>query len=190
VIPGDLFTNYRKLVTRVDEFSSRLLLAYRDQLVCRQGCIACCQQDLHLLPVEYYFLLEGFRQLPAAAQELLKIRVKREAPSDGKSCLLLHEDGCLLYSHRPIICRTHGLPLLITTEGQERRDCCPKNFIGHPLEQLPRLDLLHLERLNTLLILVNHLFSSQTRLRPEKRLPVSRLLISSQHRAPEERGFS
>jgi hypothetical protein len=168
----DLFTNYRDLIARVEDFSSQLVRAYGEQLGCRHGCNDCCQQDLHLLPVEFSFLLQGCRRLPAARRELIRNRVTGGTDPSGP-CVLLHGAGCLFYHSRPIICRTHGLPLLITVDGQERRDCCPKNFVDRPLDQLPRRDLLHLDRLNTILIAVNLLFCSQTERDPGNRIPLS-----------------
>lgn len=80
-----------------------------------------------------------------------------------------------MYDRRPVICRTHGLPLLIRGEGEERRDCCPKNFVGHSLGDLPGSDLLDLERLNTILVAVNMVFASHVGVEAGLRLPLSLL---------------
>lgn len=170
----ELFTNYRKLLVKVDDFSSGLTQTYREHFVCRCGCTDCCQQDLHLLPVEFHFLLQGFSLLPEAKKKIIRARTVQGAGQDIP-CPLLQEGRCILYGYRPVVCRTHGLPLLITGEGEERRDCCPKNFVGHSLGHLPRSDLLDLERLNTILIAVNMVFASHVGVEAGVRLPVSRL---------------
>lgn len=166
----DIFVNYRKLLTRVDDFSSRFIRMYQEQIVCQHGCTDCCRQDLHLLPVEFHYLKQGFTRLPEAEKNIT------EGSSQDTYCTLLHEGSCLLYDLRPIICRTHGLPLLITENDRQWRDCCPKNFEGQSLEHLPEKDLLHLEKLNTILVTVNMIFCSKTGVDPDERLPVSRLV--------------
>ncbi|MFP3870633.1 MAG: YkgJ family cysteine cluster protein [Syntrophobacteria bacterium] len=130
----------------------------------------CCQQNLSLLPVEFYFLLQGLRQLPKETRS----RLGRH-PSSSGPCVLLHGGGCLLYDRRPIICRTHGLPLLISEDGKQRRDCCPKNFAAKPLDHLPERDILHLDRLNALLVSVNMLFALKTGMESGGRIKTSRL---------------
>jgi hypothetical protein len=172
IMNDDLFTNYSKLLAKVDDFSLHLIRIHRDDIVCRRGCLDCCRQDLHLLPVEFLYLKQRLRCQPKAE------KIIRQNTRPESCCILLHEGGCLLYEHRPVICRTHGLPLLITEDGRERRDCCPKNFTGQSIGYLPKTGLLHLERLNTMLIVVNLDFASRAGLNPEERIPVSRLAVS------------
>lgn len=169
-----IFLNYQKLLKKVDEFSLHAVEKYGDHIFCKYGCIDCCQQNLTLLPLEFYFLREGFARLPEQIKRVIRDHAARDA-SAHNPCLLLNNRGCLLYRHRPIICRTHGLPLLIREEGIERRDCCPKNFAFYPLESLPATDLLHLERLNTILITVNRAFSSHSGINAGIRLPLTKL---------------
>jgi Fe-S-cluster containining protein len=71
-------------------------------------------------------------------------------------CPLLVGDECLLYSFRPVICRTHGFPVLVETEEGKKIDCCPLNFTDG---KIPGPDhCLDLERLNATLVAVNRLF--------------------------------
>ena len=168
---GDIFLEYRKLLEKVDAFSSYLNRKYSNRIFCRGGCSDCCQQNLTLLPVEIQFLRQGFYRLPGQTKESIK-----KIRSDSW-CMLLHNGECLLYELRPVICRSHGLPLLITQDEKPWRDCCPKNFKGTALERLPHKDLLHLERLNTILISLNMVFASKKGLDPGKRLPVSSVAV-------------
>jgi hypothetical protein len=170
----DLFINYRKLLNKVDDFSSQLMQTYRKHLACRRGCTDCCQHDLYLLPIEFHFLQEAFNLLPEAKKKTIGIMRDPSAGRDGP-CPLLQEGGCLLYDHRPVVCRTHGLPLFIAEEGVEKRDCCPKNFVRHAIDQLPKSHLLDLERLNTLLVTVNTVFASHVGVDAGVRLTVSGL---------------
>ncbi len=158
----DLFADYKKLLAKVDAFASRLTELHRPQITCCRGCADCCRQDLHLLPVELYYLREG---LPGT-------RLQAAAPT---LCPLLRDGGCRLYERRPIICRTHGLPLLVTENGRTFRDCCPRNFSGRPLADLPADGLLHLEKLNLILVAVNMAFAAAAGIKAGRRMPISAL---------------
>lgn len=172
----DFLRYYNELVQKVDTFSADTVQKYKDHIVCRHGCTECCRYDLTLLPLEYYILQRHFAELQGS---------KRSGDPDLKdlsatdSCPLLHEGGCLLYSSRPIICRTHGLPLLLHEQSKEIRDCCPKNFSGLSLEEIPDTDLLQLETLNTILIALNSAFCDQKHINPAKRIPISDLFSAS-----------
>ena len=170
----EIFRNYQKLLNKVDEFSSRIIQKYRKDISCGYGCSDCCQQNLNLLPLEYSFLQEGCALLPEPIKKILRNRAA-QGLGDYTPCLLLGHGACVLYERRPIICRSHGLPLFITEGDKERRDCCPKNFTFYRLELLPQTDFLHLERLNTILITINRVFASLTGREPWFRLALNNL---------------
>ncbi len=166
------FSDYTRLLAKVDTFCARLKTVHAPQLLCRRGCCDCCKQDLHLLPLEFHFIRQGLTDRFAKAFN----HHRRRPDIHQHSCLLLGNGDCQLYEHRPIICRSHGLPLLITQDDQTWRDCCPKNFPTQPpLNEFPESGLLHLERLNTILIMLNKRFCSRTGLDPAKRKSISSL---------------
>ena len=163
------FFDYRKLIAKVDAFSNHIRKKHGEQIVCRHGCTDCCSHDLQVMPVEFFYLKQGLELQPEVAGLI------KDAFGAETSCILLSRGGCLLYEARPVICRTHGLPLLITEAEGQYRDCCPKNFSKQSIEGLPPEDLLHLERLNTMLVSVNIVFASHEGLNPASRLSVSGL---------------
>jgi len=171
------FENYCRLLEKVEQFTARVMCTYHGQIVCRYGCSDCCRQDLHLFPVEFHYLKHGLEKGIADVQTMLK----REHQQG--TCFLLREEACALYHYRPIICRTHGLPLLITDGETQWRDCCSRNFAGHPLETLPPDDLLHLERLNMMLAGVNMQYCSRAHIDPGTRMPVSELAGQPENRS-------
>jgi hypothetical protein len=68
-------------------------------------------------------------------------------------------DGvCVLYLARPIICRTHGLPVLARSENAQFVDFCPRNFTL--AETIPGHLIIDLDQLNTTLVAINALFVS------------------------------
>ncbi len=145
--------NYRALVARVDELCERTFTAMGDHIACHAGCDACCRH-LSIFAVEAAALREALRELPPEKAAL--IRSKAAHSDENSPCPLLHEGLCLLYHARPIICRTHGLPLLLEREGERSVDFCPENFQGLP--SIPGSAVIDLERLNTMLATINALF--------------------------------
>jgi hypothetical protein len=152
---GDLdaaLAPYRVLLTQVDQLCARIAAEFPDQLACRAGCAACCTLQ-GVLPVEAANLARAWRELPAATAAALQLRM---AAANHDHCPLLTDDCCPLYPARPIICRTHGLPLLIEEPDGPRVDRCPLNFTG--LDILPGTAVINLERLNVALVAVNRHF--------------------------------
>ncbi|WP_243374283.1 YkgJ family cysteine cluster protein [Geotalea sp. SG265] len=148
--------NYRTLLAKIDEMTTGISAAHAADIACRKGCDRCCRH-LSLFPVEGVALAVAFRSL--SADRALFIRAKaRSATADGP-CPLLENGECALYAHRPIICRTHGLPVLVTEEGGQRLDFCPLNFTN--AESLSGDAVVDLEKLNTLLAAVNKLFVTE-----------------------------
>jgi Fe-S-cluster containining protein len=148
--------NYRRLVERVDELCRQIEERYRPVLACRRGCDACCRH-LSLFWVEGLALARTAETLPAAEAARLRERARQSGPDDP--CPLLENGACLLYPARPLICRTHGLPLLTAGEGERRIDFCPENFRG--IANLPAAAVIDLDRLNLALAGINALFMAR-----------------------------
>ena len=153
--PEALFTDYRALLTQLDAFGARIRARYGEQMRCRRGCADCCQH-LSLSAVEGAFIRQALYALPRHEQE----EVRRHAAHSGEDvCPLLREDVCLLYAVRPVICRTHGLPLLYQTEDGPQVSCCPHNLAAFSTESLPGTDVLNMEVVNTTLAAIDAVFT-------------------------------
>ncbi|MEJ2200058.1 MAG: YkgJ family cysteine cluster protein [Desulfuromonadaceae bacterium] len=152
----DYLRNYRQLVERVDGLNQRILQDYPEQIHCHPGCDSCCRH-LALFWVEGVALSFALRELPRDEAEHIRQRARCVGPDDP--CPLLEGGRCLLYAARPLICRTHGLPLLGQRDGERFVDVCPKNFQG--IAQLPPAAVLDLDRLNVTLASVNSLFVAE-----------------------------
>lgn len=152
----DLLHSYRELLTKVDLLCGKIEEEFAGHLACRAGCDGCCRH-ITLFRVEAAALAAALTDLPAEAVEHIRARAGRS--SSGDPCPLLENGRCLLYEARPIICRTHGLPILAVREGKRTVDFCPLNFQG--LDSLPGSAVIDLDRLNTLLATVNALFVTQ-----------------------------
>jgi uncharacterized protein len=163
-----LFQRYEELVRKIDLFCTHLQNGFGPRLQCRPGCALCCGRDIEVLPVEFYYLRSCQAVAHAAGQSGSSFR-------EPGGCMFLHQDRCAIYPHRPVICRTHGLPLLVRSADGELRDCCPLNAGPLGLGTLAHADLIDLEKLNTLLSAVNLLFCRQAGLAPDQKLPLSHL---------------
>ncbi|MCR5219883.1 MAG: YkgJ family cysteine cluster protein [bacterium] len=155
LLPETLFADYRALLTQLDTFSARIRARYGDHMRCRRGCADCCQH-LSLSAVEGIFIQQALRALPPHEQEAL---LHHAAHSGEDVCPLLREDICLLYAARPVICRTHGLPLLYQTEDGPQVNCCPHNLAAFSAESLPGTNVLNMEVVNTMLAAIDEVFT-------------------------------
>lgn len=139
---------YQNLRNKIDQLSSQLQTEHGEHMKCQKGCAECCM-NFDLLPVEFFSIKT------ALANDEKKVVSQKN--NDG--CLFLEKDVCTIYEHRPIICRTHGLPLLYVGNSDEwELSYCPLNF-----EEV-ELDFFHFEntfpqdRFNSNLYLINQLF--------------------------------
>lgn len=148
--------NYLVLLDRVDQLCHKITTAFSEEIVCRAGCSSCCRH-LTLFPVEAAHLMQTISSLPDGIRVLLTQRL--DWPETG-TCPLLLDDHCLVYCNRPVICRTHGLPLLTETDGVRNVDYCPENFTN--TDSLPGGAVINLETLNSALVAINGLFAAGT----------------------------
>lgn len=167
--------NYRTLVAKVDALCRKVVTEFDEHLSCRAGCDGCCRH-LSLFPVEGVALAMALQELPAVEAE--RIRKFASDATFNSHCPLLQSGLCLLYPARPIICRSHGLPLLVIQDGTALIDYCPENFRGVPA--IPAGAVINLELLNTTLATINSLFiagSAPVSLPPRERLTIAEALL-------------
>lgn len=148
--------NYQALVAKVDSLCATVQRDFAEQISCRAGCSCCCR-EISLFPVEAAALLAALAGVPREAAA--KIALTAEA-DEGGSCPLLADGLCLVYASRPIICRTHGLPVLVKIAEKNKVDFCPENFQG--VESLPGQAIINLDVLNHALVAINALFIEKT----------------------------
>jgi len=121
-----------RLHREVDAGAGALAARHRERLRCGRGCHACCVDGLTVFEVEA-------ERIRAHHPELLR----SGRPHAPGGCAFLGDAGeCRVYADRPYVCRTQGLPLRWLDEDApgevvERRDICPLNEAGEPVEALP-----------------------------------------------------
>lgn len=135
---------YKQLTGKIDEFESKLLAAYGRHIRCTRGCSSCCILE-SVFPVEAYNIYATVAGSGGSGSV---------AASGGESgrCVFLSGGACSIYSCRPVICRTHGYPIL--AEGNI--DFCIENF-----KEIKNIDsgyILDVEALNRALVSINLIF--------------------------------
>jgi len=149
--------NYKQLTARVDALCNAIAATLGEQITCSAGCSSCCTA-ITVFPVEAAAMREALKTLPDRQAEEIRRHISEHA--DDERCPLLHHHHCLLYDARPIICRTHGLPIIYTANGQRSSDCCPLNL--SETETVPGSSVVDIDKLNTLLVAVNSIYMSQS----------------------------
>jgi len=169
-----LFADYGRLVDKVDQHAARVHAEHAERLACAAGCTGCCHRDLTVFPIEAARIrswLDGRTLEPvtvprpgAATLQLLELG---DAPTP---CAMLGADGlCRIYPVRPLICRTHGMPLAVEDDEGLYADVCPLSFEGGAgLADLEQADFLVVGTLNTILAAVNAAYVEATDADPER----------------------
>lgn len=153
---SELLENYRLLVRKVDELCGKIIENFSGEIVCRKGCDSCCRH-ISVFWVEAVSMAAALKGL--SEQQADFIRSRAQSAATENACPLLHQGACLLYEHRSIICRTHGLPILTGETSPRTIDFCPRNF--EHLETIPGSAVIDLDRLNETLAAINALFVSR-----------------------------
>ena len=93
---------------------------------CEDNC--CFTRFYHYTLLEYLYIMKGYRLLDTRKQAGIKRRARdvcretEKADKKGRAvrlmCPLNHENLCLLYAYRPMICRLHGIPHELIRPGQ------------------------------------------------------------------------
>jgi hypothetical protein len=177
------YTRYLQLVKKVDQIQLRVLKRYPGEIACRPGCSDCCRVPLTIFPIEAHHLRTGFKRLPRSTQKAIAAKIEETLHlRKNKQCALLDEDRCLLYTYRPLLCKTHGLPILLPGKGKQSRSSlayCHLNFqsLSDP-STIPRGLILNLDLMNRLLVAINALFLKERGLRPHaQRVPIGLSLL-------------
>lgn len=146
--------NYRHLLRALDRIGAAVQKQYGASMACRKGCSECCILT-SVFPIEAHAIHQYVQSHPGCIKDTLTKKGK------GRACHFLNPEGvCLIYPARPVICRTHGNPLLI--EG--RLDFCRKNFNG--VKRIKSDVLVPLEGLNRALVSLNREFLKSHEGRP------------------------
>jgi Fe-S-cluster containining protein len=147
--------DYKEILTAADRFFSKVAAEQPAALACRLGCTLCCHGLFEISAADVSTIAQGLaaidpevrRALVARAETLIEKTAhpplrecspeEKEAfftRADNEPCPALGPAGaCLIYEHRPLVCRTFGLPIRDGAKflGEE----CELNFTAASREE-------------------------------------------------------
>ncbi|RIH65507.1 YkgJ family cysteine cluster protein [Mariniphaga sediminis] len=150
------FLDYFAVRDDVDVTAERLGKEHAPHLQCEKGCDLCCM-DFSILPIEFYAILEELK-----SNKFDKTKIQSNAPNNKDSCIFLKDHACTIYKSRPLICRTHGLPLLFANDdGEWELSACELNFTQFNFEKFSVSNTYPQDKFNSRLFLLNRKFISE-----------------------------
>jgi len=137
---------YKALRDEIDSKCSELWSMHKSNMQCGAGCSSCCQA-FKILPVEFDYI----------NQKLKEEGIDTDKPFKKGECKYLVDNKCSIYAHRPIICRTHGYPLVRLNEEVEEYEVsyCQLNFKSFSLEKFNANNVFFEDTYNSKLFQVN-----------------------------------
>lgn len=184
-----LLSEYLDAREKIDAAAATVFERRAEDIACKRGCSSCCVEGLSVLSVE-----------AAAIEQLLQQEglTREPSPPPGGCAFLDDEGACTIYRVRPVVCRTHGLPLRMRTGSSSssggRRplkvlddvEVCALNFTGAASEtgsvdrSFTAADVLDAERIAALLLVVEQRYRARAGLPGAiERVELSSLLPSS-----------
>jgi len=153
-----LVEQYRLLLRQVDAWFAGAVQSHPEQIRCGKGCSGCCRALFDITLLDALHLQQGFARLPLKVRQTVLAEAERRVaelrrqwpeyahpyllnhrseeewqelmPEDDETpCVLLDNSGrCLIYEHRPMTCRLHGLPLIDISGEVMHDEWCTDNF--------------------------------------------------------------
>ncbi len=139
--------DYLLLRDEIDSLCEGLTSIHKDNMLCKEGCDSCCM-DFGILAVEFQSIKQAI--------DLPNIVVNNKASE--AECPFLVNGTCSIYNHRPIICRTHGYPLLQTGENERELSFCDLNFTKVDNEYFDMENCFRQDLYNSKLFMLNRKF--------------------------------
>jgi Fe-S-cluster containining protein len=143
---------YTRILDRADDFFHSVAESQPQNLQCGRGCSLCCYGLFEIGSGDVPLIAEGLAKLHPSRRKMIIRRSQeilessnhpdlRDCSAEEKEaffertastpCPNLNERGeCLMYEHRPLVCRTFGLPL--RNADEYIGDICELNFTDAP----------------------------------------------------------
>ncbi len=149
-----MLTRYHALTARIDAFFARVAARHASDLRCAAGCDACCHQRLTITSVEAAAIGAWAATLSSTERATLATAATDSSPS---RCSALDDAGrCRIYEARPIVCRSHGIPIrLKDARSLPVVTSCHLNFTAHGPAAADPDCMLDQELVSTMLALID-----------------------------------
>ncbi len=114
-----------ELSAKIDAFFARVEARHGDDMQCATGCSDCCHVRLTLTEVEAAEIRRELASWPAARRSA----IAANAAASTDRCAALDPSGrCLIYAVRPVVCRSHGVPIRMREDSLPVVRSCFRNF--------------------------------------------------------------
>ena len=144
-------SRYPEVAAKVDAFFQRVEQRHGSDLQCHTGCSDCCHTRLTVTRIEAQAIADEIAQWPAERRAALVANVR--ASTDR--CSALDGNGrCLIYSVRPLVCRSHGAPIRLREGSLPVVRACFRNFPAGP-DKADADCILDQETLSAIVLAVN-----------------------------------
>jgi uncharacterized protein len=145
------FKSYLLLRAEIDIKVNELTQVHATNMVCKKGCDACCF-GFRVFPVEFYTIKKA-----TGLQGDFELGDDIEG---NERCQFLSNHQCTIYENRPLICRTHGLPLLnMNEDGTDwELSACELNFTNTDDDYLNEENVFIQDTYNSKLFQINKTF--------------------------------
>ena len=150
--------SYRRILDRADAFFGSVMQDQPANLQCGKGCSLCCHGLFEIGSGDVPIIAEGLRAMHPSRRAMV-VRKAQEIVASSRHpnlrdcslqekdaffdrtastpCPNLDESGaCMMYEHRPLVCRTFGLPL--RDGARYIGDVCDLNFTDAGSEEKQR----------------------------------------------------
>ncbi len=102
-------SRHAELAAKVDAFFETVLARHGSAMQCGSGCSDCCHARLTITAVEARAIRGELARWPEDQRRALAAHA---ATAPAERCAALDASGrCLIYTARPIVCRSHGAPI-------------------------------------------------------------------------------
>jgi Fe-S-cluster containining protein len=144
-----IIQGFEHLRNEADNSCNELHFQHQQHTVCRHGCDQCCM-NFNLLPVEFHAILNAVKGR----------KIDIQLTGNDEECPFLVEHSCQIYESRPLICRSHGLPILTMDEDGDDWELsfCPLNFTKADEEYFTNENCYPQDVFNSKLYLLNQEF--------------------------------
>lgn len=164
------------------------------------GCLGCSDNCcdsyfLHYTYLEWAYLWLGLHLLPEEKINELQDRARKDiitcerALQQGERpqvmCPLNEKGLCLVYQHRLIVCRTHGVPAVMTRPDGRKLSfpgCFRCQEMVEGVDDLPYVE--RTEMLGKLALLENDLLQGKRHLLPKVKLTIAEMLVKGPPQLP------
>jgi hypothetical protein len=114
-----------ELTAKIDAFFVRVETRHGDDMRCSTGCSDCCHVRLTITATE----AAAIRGEIASWQPDRRGALAANAAASTDRCSALDPAGrCLIYAARPVVCRSHGVPIRMREDSLPVVQSCFRNF--------------------------------------------------------------